>query len=258
MARLSSKWAMSFFRLHIFRFFYKLTSLSCLARRNVTVDDKEKIKIAAEIIGDAEALLISAGAGMGVDSGLPDFRGGQGFWNAYPPYRKLNLDSTYTAGLFPIRDSTCCCAGRQAKPGVILFLPPTSTASSRKPASLKRESMNAMARSFTCSARPDARGRSGRSVTGWSRWTKGPCAPGRRCRIARSAAGWRGPTCGAGTAVPSVRRMSEQRLGRPGTRLVRINAREADVPSGQVGLAGGALSVLKKIGEFIPGSLSLR
>jgi NAD-dependent SIR2 family protein deacetylase len=29
---------------------------------------------------------------MGVDSGLPDFRGRHGFWNAYPPYAKLGLD----------------------------------------------------------------------------------------------------------------------------------------------------------------------
>jgi len=28
---------------------------------------------------------------MGVDSGLPDFRGEGGFWNAYPPYRELGL-----------------------------------------------------------------------------------------------------------------------------------------------------------------------
>jgi len=28
---------------------------------------------------------------MGVDSGLPDFRGDQGFWKAYPPYAKLGL-----------------------------------------------------------------------------------------------------------------------------------------------------------------------
>ena len=47
---------------------------------------------AARVIADADALLITAGAGMGVDSGLPDFRGGQGFWNAYPPYRALKLD----------------------------------------------------------------------------------------------------------------------------------------------------------------------
>ncbi len=44
---------------------------------------------AAGVIAEAEALLITAGAGMGVDSGLPDFRGNEGFWNAYPPYRKL-------------------------------------------------------------------------------------------------------------------------------------------------------------------------
>ena len=29
---------------------------------------------------------------MGVDSGLPDFRGGSGFWKAYPPYAELRLD----------------------------------------------------------------------------------------------------------------------------------------------------------------------
>ena len=32
----------------------------------------------------ADNILIAAGAGMGVDSGLPDFRGNKGFWNAYP------------------------------------------------------------------------------------------------------------------------------------------------------------------------------
>ena len=29
---------------------------------------------------------------MGVDSGLPDFRGPQGFWRAYPPYERLGLN----------------------------------------------------------------------------------------------------------------------------------------------------------------------
>jgi NAD-dependent SIR2 family protein deacetylase len=29
---------------------------------------------------------------MGVDSGLPDFRGRNGFWRAYPPYARLGLD----------------------------------------------------------------------------------------------------------------------------------------------------------------------
>ncbi len=44
---------------------------------------------AIEAIREAEMLLITAGAGMGVDSGLPDYRGDEGFWNAYPPYRQM-------------------------------------------------------------------------------------------------------------------------------------------------------------------------
>jgi NAD-dependent SIR2 family protein deacetylase len=47
---------------------------------------------AARAIRASEAIVIGAGAGMGVDSGLPDFRGGQGFWKAYPPYAELGLD----------------------------------------------------------------------------------------------------------------------------------------------------------------------
>lgn len=46
---------------------------------------------AAAAISAAETLIVTAGAGMGVDSGLPDFRGNDGFWNAYPPYRRLGL-----------------------------------------------------------------------------------------------------------------------------------------------------------------------
>ena len=45
----------------------------------------------AALIAQADALLITAGAGMSVDSGLPDFRGGQGFWRAYPPLEKLRI-----------------------------------------------------------------------------------------------------------------------------------------------------------------------
>lgn len=46
---------------------------------------------AAKWICEADALVVAAGAGMGVDSGLPDFRGDTGFWKAYPPYARLGL-----------------------------------------------------------------------------------------------------------------------------------------------------------------------
>jgi len=50
-----------------------------------------QIEAAAAAIREADGLLIGAGAGMGVDSGLPDFRGNSGFWRAYPPMSKLGL-----------------------------------------------------------------------------------------------------------------------------------------------------------------------
>ena len=46
---------------------------------------------AREFIQNADAILITAGAGMGVDSGLPDFRGDEGFWKAYPAIKDLGI-----------------------------------------------------------------------------------------------------------------------------------------------------------------------
>lgn len=51
----------------------------------------ELLRRAAAAIRSAEGLIIAAGAGMGVDSGLPDFRGNEGFWRAYPRWAKLGL-----------------------------------------------------------------------------------------------------------------------------------------------------------------------
>lgn len=55
-------------------------------------DFKAKFHLAASLIERADAVVIAAGAGMGVDSGLPDFRGNEGFWKAYPALAKANLD----------------------------------------------------------------------------------------------------------------------------------------------------------------------
>lgn len=53
--------------------------------------------VAADVIRAADALMITAGAGMGVDSGLPDFRGNEGFWRAYPPFKRLGLSFVHLA-----------------------------------------------------------------------------------------------------------------------------------------------------------------
>ena len=52
---------------------------------------EEQIKKAKQFIEEADAVLITAGAGMGVDSGLPDFRGNEGFWKAYPVIKDLGI-----------------------------------------------------------------------------------------------------------------------------------------------------------------------
>ena len=47
---------------------------------------------ASDLIKQADALIVAAGAGMGVDSGLPDFRGNEGFWKAYPALGRVQLN----------------------------------------------------------------------------------------------------------------------------------------------------------------------
>lgn len=51
----------------------------------------DAIKQAADKIRAADGIIITTGAGMGVDSGMPDFRGGQGLWTAYPKLAHLKI-----------------------------------------------------------------------------------------------------------------------------------------------------------------------
>jgi len=45
---------------------------------------EKELNKAAKIIEESSAILLVAGAGIGVDSGLPDYRGPKGLWRAYP------------------------------------------------------------------------------------------------------------------------------------------------------------------------------
>lgn len=55
------------------------------------MDLNSNIEKAKQVLKYADGIIITAGAGMGVDSGLPDFRGDEGFWKAYPPLKKLGI-----------------------------------------------------------------------------------------------------------------------------------------------------------------------
>lgn len=53
---------------------------------------RNNLKLAASFIKESDIIIIGAGAGFGKDSGLPDFRGNEGFWKHYGPYKgKFNF-----------------------------------------------------------------------------------------------------------------------------------------------------------------------
>ena len=56
-----------------------------------TMDSQEIFTRCANLIEQADGLLITAGAGLGVGAGLPDFRGKDGFWRAYPALGRARL-----------------------------------------------------------------------------------------------------------------------------------------------------------------------
>jgi len=45
-----------------------------------------------DLLVHAAVLIVAAGAGLGVDSGLPDFRGKDGFWKAYSALGREQVD----------------------------------------------------------------------------------------------------------------------------------------------------------------------
>jgi NAD-dependent SIR2 family protein deacetylase len=58
----------------------------------MSMEFNHSFQMAASAIKKARTLVITTGAGMGVDSGLPDYRGEKGFWTAYPMYEPLGLN----------------------------------------------------------------------------------------------------------------------------------------------------------------------
>jgi len=260
------------------------------------------------VLRSARALLIGAGAGMGVDSGLPDFRGTEGFWRAYPAYAKLGLDFASMAnprwferdpafawgfyghrlGLYrdtvPHAGFTLLRSWAARMPhGAFVF---TSNVDGQfQKAGFPEERVLEVhgsihftqclggcagvesAASLTVDVEPEtfrARGplptcprcaallRPNILMFGDGEWDDSRTRE-QEARLARWLEGVEPGSlavveCGAGTAIPSVRRFCEHAAARWGT-LLRVNVREPQVPAGGIGLPLRALEALSAIHE---------
>jgi len=269
-----------------------------------TLDDE--LQIAADAIATADALVFTAGAGMGVDSGLPDFRGDEGFWKAYPPFRRLGLRFAELADPRWFREDPGLAWGfyghrlelyRRTHPhagfailarwarrpgGAFVF-------TSNVDGQFQRGGFDE-AQIVECHGAIDwlqclahcgmglfrADGihvhvddTTGRAAPPW------PECP--RCHnLARPAIlmfgdgdwdssrteaqearfeSWLATTgpklvvveCGAGTAIPTVRRLSESLTHHPPAHLIRINVREPETPSGHSAISLGAREALVRL-----------
>jgi NAD-dependent SIR2 family protein deacetylase len=262
--------------------------------------------LAARALVSARVLVVTAGAGMGVDSGLPDFRGDAGFWKAYPPYERLGITFIEAANPLHFRRDPAFGWGfyghrlrlyRETEPhaGFALirdwiqrfhldcFVVTSNVDGQFQKAGFAPERLHEVHGSIhhlqclqpcgdgiwdneeavpvdealmrakhipmcpSCGdvARPNIlmfgdfswlpRRSSGQGTRFQSFWKRAAGQPAVVLEI------------GAGTHIPTIRRLSEQLTRGPGQSLVRINPREADVPKGQIGLRAGALQGLLSI-----------
>jgi len=278
---------------------------------NGPMDDAHEgvIRQAAEVLQSADGLLITAGAGMGVDSGLPDFRGTEGFWRAYPVYAKLGYDFSEMAnpswfetaprfawgfyghrlnlyrqtiphqgfailrrwaermrfGSFVVTSNV---DGQFQKAG---FSPDhveeihgsihhlqcfggcgQAIFDAECDVSVDLETMQAISPLPTC-IRCGAVARPNILMFGdWS-WDASRSEEQRLRRQSWIERVGRDRLvvveCGAGTAIPTVRRFSESTAGQ--SRLIRINVRESQCPQSQISISLGAQDALRRIDQCL-------
>lgn len=269
---------------------------------------RSPLHAAARAVAEADALLIGAGAGMGVDSGLPDFRGAEGLWNAYPAYRKLGLDFYRLANPRWFSDDIALAWGfyghrlnlyrstsphdgfrilrswaARRKHGAFVFTSNVDghfqragfdaericevhgsihwlqclTACGQPPYSaemtnvrIDEETMRALAPFPSC---PRCAGPARPSILMFNDWD---WDSDRTRSQETNLEDWLSKIvgsrlvvieCGAGTAIPTVRRFCEQVASHHVSPLIRINVREPRVPDGHLGLAMGALHALRDL-----------
>lgn len=274
---------------------------------------------AAAAIAGGQALLIGAGAGMGVDSGLPDFRGTEGFWNAYPPYAKLGLDfvslanprwfasdPTLAWGFYGHRRNLyratqphagfaiLRCWAERMKHGAFVFTSNVDGHFQRAGFAAERVyevhgALDWMQCTAGCGAGIFRAAASALTIDEATMRASGPLPACPACgKLARPnvlmfndwqwesqrsdeqaqrleswlAAVAGEPTviveCGAGVAIPTVRRFCERLAETAAATLIRINMREPEVPPGQIGIAMGARAALGAIDARLAGARGRR
>ena len=265
------------------------------------------VAAAARAVAHADAVVVTAGAGIGVDSGLPDFRGDEGFWKAYPPYRDLGLSFTRMADPIGFLTDARVAWGFYGHRRAMY----RSTTPHRGFGILSRWIDDAPEGGFVVTSNVDGHFHAADfdpdaiwEVHGTLRYDQclhdcgappfgagpdidvdlatmravGPlpacpaCGGPARPNVLMFGDGGFDPVLtdaqerrfasflndvvggdtvvvevGAGTAVPTIRRISEHVTGRHGARLIRINPRDQEGPPGTVSLAAGALDALEAI-----------
>ncbi len=86
-------------------------------------DNAALLEQAADLVHQADALIVCAGAGMGVDSGLPDFRGNDGFWKDYPALGRARMEFTSVATPYTFRSDPTLAWGFYGH-RLLLYRPP--------------------------------------------------------------------------------------------------------------------------------------
>lgn len=206
-----------------------------------------ELRRAAEAIRSADALLIGAGAGMGVDSGLPDFRSNEGFWKVFTS----NMDGQFQKAGFP-EDRILEVHGSIHFVQCLSGSCPDITSATPYSVEVDPETFRARPPLPTCPTcgsllRPNIlmfgdwgwdETRASEQRQRLTRWLEA-VQPGKLAIV----------ECGARTAIPSVRRFCEFAAVDPRGTLIRINVREPQVPAGGISLPLKALEALKGISE---------
>jgi NAD-dependent SIR2 family protein deacetylase len=207
--------------------------------------DDAPLQRAPQALAAADALLIGAGAGMGVDSGLPDFRGDRGFWKAYPPYEHLGLNFVALAQPRWFRTDPELAWGFYGH-RLNLY---RATAPHAGFEILRRWAGRLRHGAFVFTSNVDGH------------FERAGFDPERVVEI-HGAIDWLQCLRGCGAGVFPVEAVSahpvrvDEAVAATGATLVRINPREPAVPAGQVSLPVGALAALEAIDERLGGNVN--